>query len=362
MQTKETEVLIVGGGPIGNYLAYILSPELDVLVVEKTEIGKPVRCAGHLETKTFEEFPFSKSSVLNEIRGAAFEYRPFEEGINFRIQRDSAQTFVIDREAFDKDIAKKAKKRGANYLLETEYLADRGGRAILESEGKKTKVEYNYLVGADGVHSRVSDEIGSELQGEVLVGPQLEVPYGGPENLVEVIVDRRITDFFVWIIPTSKGTARVGTLNGKLKGLIEIVDKLPCLEKKILKRGGGAVPVGTKDLYRGKKFLVGDAAAQVKPLTGGGIYYGLKGASYLAEAISKNDPKLYPRKWEKWKEEIKTSMRYRKVYKNIPEIILKLVFKSFTRPEVIEEIEREAEYSKHSSILKKIIPKVLGLS
>ncbi len=357
----DTEVLIIGGGPVGCYLGSILSPEKDVLIVERGEIGLPVNCAGIVGNKVFEEFPLSEESIINKVNGAIFNYNPFNEDIDFRISRDQVQAQIIDREVFDKKIAGKARENGVRILENHEYLREEDDLSIIRSveDGSITEIDYNYLVGADGVFSEVAKIFDFELDGEILVGPQIEVPFSAENNFVRVIVDKSITNFFVWVIPTSNNTARVGTLDGDLKDLKELCSHYDFLEDEIINIGGGAVPVGSRGLFKDNVFLVGDAAAQVKPLTAGGIYYGMKAADILGKSIINEDPSRYVEKWGEFQKELNKSNRYRKLYKKMGDRSLKFIFYGLSEPEVIKIIEEEADFERHSEIVRKILPKIL---
>ncbi len=355
----EVDVLIVGGGPTGSYLASLLAPEKDVLVVERGKIGEPVNCAGILGKKVFEEFSITEKSVQNKVKGAIFQYNPLKDNIKFQINRENPQAYIVNRKIFDKEIAELAQKKQVKYLLNTEYKKTQKEKGIIQTPDKEIKVKYNYLVGADGVFSKVSEEINSNLNGEVVIGPQVEVPYKGSNDLVRVILDKNITDFFIWVIPTSNERARVGTLNGEIEDLKRIINHSSYLEDTILDYGGGAVPIGTKKISKNNKFLLGDAAAQVKPLTAGGIYYGMKAAEILKKAIKKDKPELYSKNWNKWNKEIKKSLKYKKIYKFMNNKSLKILFKGISNPKITKKIEEEAKFEKHSKIMKKILPKAI---
>ena len=105
--------------------------------------------------------------------------------------------------------------------------------------------------------------------------------------------------FFGWMVPTSEDRALVGLL-GRHHGHLN-------MEKLILKlQSEGKITAVTKEPARwgiplrplartfGDRLLVvGDAAGQVKPTTGGGIYYALLASEIAADclhgAFSKND-------------------------------------------------------------------------
>ncbi len=53
---------------------------------------------------------------------------------------------------------------------------------------------------------------------------------------------------------------------------------------RIIKTTSGVVPIGMRSrTYGDRALLVGDAACHVKPISGGGLYFGLRGAAICAE-------------------------------------------------------------------------------
>jgi len=107
--------------------------------------------------------------------------------------------------------------------------------------------------------------------------------------------------FFAWIIPTNQDgtTARIGLCIGTQHDhpLIHYFTRLlkhPLIEHAtILKRFGGVIPLGVlKKTADAHVMLVGDAAAQVKPASGGGLYPGILCARHCAtvaaQAIHEN--------------------------------------------------------------------------
>ena len=91
---------------------------------------------------------------------------------------------------------------------------------------------------------------------------------------------------------------------------------------------GGTVPLGAlKKTHASNVLIVGDAAAQVKPTSGGGIFTGLLCASHCSttavDALQKNDyTSQFLKKYHKlWSAdigmELYLGMRFRKIYKNL---------------------------------------------
>jgi flavin-dependent dehydrogenase len=119
------------------------------------------------------------------------------------------------------------------------------------------------------------------------------------------------------------------------------------------------IPVGVTKNYYKNIALVGDAAVQVKPLTGGGIFYGLKSAELLAECIRDNRLDEYDRRLKrKFGKEIKFALKARKFYEEINEKELKNIFMLFKKNAGF--IEKVANFENHSVIFIEILknPKI----
>ena len=96
--------------------------------------------------------------------------------------------------------------------------------------------------------------------------------------------------------------------------------------------------------------LVGDAAAQVKPTSGGGIYPGLVGGRLAAqvaiEALSKNDLsnntlKLYPKLWnDSFGKEFKKGSDLRHVFRTLEDRDFERLIQLFGRPRLLQTINK----------------------
>ena len=64
----DSQIIISGGGPIGNYLASNLRECSVQIMEEHSEIGKPVQCTGLVHPRVVE-LANAKESVLNTIKG-----------------------------------------------------------------------------------------------------------------------------------------------------------------------------------------------------------------------------------------------------------------------------------------------------
>ena len=127
--------------------------------------------------------------------------------------------------------------------------------------------------------------------GDFVPGAQAEVETEGIDE-VEVYFGREIAPgFFAWLVPTSSRMARVGLLSRSSPGLyLRKLMRSLLAEGKIVSSDGelsyGGIPLKPLPKTYGQRLVVvGDAAGQVKPTTGGGIYYGLLCADIAADTL-----------------------------------------------------------------------------
>jgi geranylgeranyl reductase family protein len=363
------EIVIVGAGPIGCYTAQLLKKcgiNSFRIIEEHDEVGKPVRCAGIVGKPVFDDslIHLSRGSILNQINGASFFYK----GDNFKIKR-SGVALVIDREKFDKELSQGLEVECGIRLLRIEEEQDKGSRYRLKTN--QGDIWADMVIGADGPRSRVKKFIDSKgnnsnscdgSDGSGLGGTNF---YKGVQYRIKLeddIFSREMTrvymregiPFFVWIIPEGDGIIRLGVIAENAHRELERVIEEESIKGEIIDRLAGIIPLGLCQSVYKKVAVVGDAARQVKPLTGGGIYYGMKAAEILVECIQEDALAGYDRRWKsKFGREIKFGLWARKVYErlNKGEYELKNIFSLFK--ENVDFIERAANFENHSLLFRE---------
>lgn len=318
------DVMIVGAGAAGNYIAYKLAGlGYKVIVFEEHEkIGQPVQCTGIIGAECFERFPLFDAAVLGEVSSAKL-FSP--SGRELRIWRDSVQAYIVDRAAFDQALAGKAQQQGAHYLLgsRAEDIAVLDDRVRIEAEcqGERRIFEGKTAVISSGFGSRLPRRLGLGRVGDLVVGAQAEVSIDGSGE-IEVYFDQEVAPgFFAWFVPTSQRRALVGLFSRRdpgthLKNLLSslfLQGKITTPEVQI---SYGGIPLRPlPKTYLRRVIIVGDAAGQVKPTTGGGVYYGLLcaeiAADTLHQALSSDrfSEKLFARYQKGWRERIGRELR-----------------------------------------------------
>ena len=310
-----SDVIIVGGGPCGSFTALNLARlGVNVNVFEEhAEIGVPSHCTGHLSIKSLkllELYPLPSEIVENTFYGAIF-HSP--KGKSFYLRFSSPVTCAVNRVLFDKYIAETAEKVGAHYFLNSmvkSLIVENGFvKGVTVRCGKaEEKFSARVVVDAEGIQSRILRHVGLSSYGRntlvKAVQAEVENVKDMETEMVEVFVGRDYAPgFYAWLMPKRDGKAKIG-LAAKAGNPRELLQRLmlkhPIASKKL--RGakilqssfhsitlGGPIPKTFSNGF----LVVGDAASQVKPTTGGGVIFGMTCAKIATgvvyEALCKKD-------------------------------------------------------------------------
>jgi len=380
---NDYDVAIVGGGPIGGNIAKGLAEkDFRVAIFEQNKkVGEPLKCAGLVTPRVFDFVDVSEELVVqNKIKGANI-HSP--SGHILTIGGDKVHALVIDRVKFDKEIIKNSDKKGADVFLDNKILsAQKHGQNVDVITSQKKDITCKLLIGADGPYSKIRDIFSLPQPKEFLRGIGAEISGTNLDSdFVEIFIGDKVSPgFFTWIIPTNQqGTnARIGLCiksdsPGSPKYFFDNFFKNKHASKyleniKITKKIGGVVPLGPlKKTYASNLMIVGDAAAQVKPTSGGGIYTGLLCGRYCTEvaveALQKNNfSQSFLKKYHKlWTSDVGTElsrgMRFRKIFKNLSDTQMDKYLTKFQNPDIIEIITKYGDIDHPSKLMKPLLKK-----
>lgn len=288
------DVIVVGAGPAGSYIAYELaSLGRDVAVFEeKGASGLNVCCTGIISTECFQSLGLSPEVILTKVSSARF-FSP--SGRCLRLRTEKVQAYVVNRLLLDKALASKAQSQGAQYFFSSPVIDIIPGKDSIQAEtlcsGAREIFSARAVVLANGFRPKLPRKLGLGKIRNFLVGAQAEIEAKNV-NEFEVYFGQEIAPgAFAWLVPTSTNKAYVGLLATSqaklhLQNFLNNLFGQGRIASREVEIGQKAVPVGTLARSYGDRVLVvGDAAGQVKPTTGGGIYFGHLGARVAARVL-----------------------------------------------------------------------------
>ncbi|MDY6966472.1 MAG: NAD(P)/FAD-dependent oxidoreductase [Halobacteriota archaeon] len=371
------DVVVVGAGPAGSMAAKYAAKHgaETALLEEHYAVGEPVECAGLVSVRALEECEVEPGSFVNRKITGAFFYSP--ECNSIPIEGRETKDYVIERRIFDRALATNAVRAGAELLLKNKVVNIRrdGKKQILNviSDDGPSEVTCGVVIGADGLKSKIAKLSGLGNVKIILPGAQIEGLYEPEDpNFVEMFVGRDVAPgFFAWSIPTEDGFARIGLCS--TGSPLDYLEKNLSSHPIISKRFNGSVtdfvvggdPIGPlKRTISDGVMIVGDAAGQVKPTSGGGIYTGAVCAKIAGEvavkAVFKGDTSInglldYEKRWRlKIGRELKIGMLVHRAFERWSDDDFNDFVNFLSEPEILELVTEYGDVDYPSVLIRKL--------
>ena len=347
----------------------IAAGDLSVAELEEdSEIGTPEHCGGVVSTSVIHNLgivPDIKTIENSSITHAKI----FSHSSCFEISAAKQKVIVLDRRAFDKQIAYQAQNKGAEIRVkcsmrsfgkqDDEYL-------VKTSEGD---LSCDYFVDARGVGSLISRNREGVLQ-----SAQYEIYASWIEpDTIEVAFDSQLyPGFFAWIIPTGRARGKVGVAGRRINAASALQYYLDSKGKHSVMRKIYApiwINGPLKSFVTDRTIIVGDAAGQSKPTTAGGIYSCgmagvLAGRALVNSAEQSNSDrkekqllllKYYESKWlSMFKAEFDKMLLVRRLFERMDNRAIDDLINAIP-PEVIQEASSDGDFDFHSSAVARIL-------
>jgi len=352
------DILVVGAGPIGSYLAFRLAKEgfKTAIFEEDKEVGKNVICTGIIGKETFEKFNLNFFSPA----GALLEYNP-----------PHPLAYVVDREKFDKGLFQWAKEEGVevylgNYAEEVKVTPQFCEVKVSDGASfykKKAKV----VILATGIKYKLHKKLGLTSPPSFLQGVQIETILKSPLEETEIYIGRKVSPgSFAWAVPLGDSRTRIGILaknkaDTYLEKIIQNRFKERLVEEPQIRKK--SIAYGLSRKTTGERVMaVGEAAGQVKTTTGGGIAYGLFCSEIAIKVLKKAffKGKFGPREfieYEKlWKSKLRKEIRMgdyaRRIFGKFNDSQIEKAFKFIKgREGLVKLLEKNFDFEFHSKFL-----------
>ncbi|HPS92158.1 MAG TPA: NAD(P)/FAD-dependent oxidoreductase [Methanothrix sp.] len=308
----KSDVIVIGAGPGGSMAAKAAAESgLSVLLLEKRqEIGEPVRCAEGVSFRSelSELIQVQPDWISREVHGVRM-HSPNNDSASIDVDgKGGGGGYILERKCFDRGLALQAARSGARVLVKTRATGmvrkDGLWRVAACCRGESLQIEAPLIIGADGIESKVARwaKIGSGLSREdIMVCAQyLVLEESLDQDYCEFFFGNRIAPGgYAWIFPKGRGLANVGigiqgsqSSPGAPRRLLDEFMQSRMPQAEILQMVAGGIPTSgpISSTTSDGIMLVGDAARQSDPLTGGGIINAIRAGIFAGETAGKAVP------------------------------------------------------------------------
>ena len=330
----DAAVLIVGGGLIGPSMAMFLAQHgISSITVERMRSGSPLARAGHFHLRTIELF--RSAGIEDEVRRQSREdfvpegaliamdslsgRKLFDIIPSLNVSVDDALTpcrrLFVNQPGLERILRKRTREVGATVRIGCELIGFReyanGVTATVRDvdSNAQDEIRCQYLVGADGAHSKVRELLGIPFDGRGVFSNSITIyfhadlwPQLGDKPISLVYINNPLLGgFFRLQKDCQSGFLGVNTVGDPKVDPVKAADAAADISEarliELVRAGAGvpdlpvkidgvarwrAVSDVARKFQHGRAFLVGDAAHLMPPNGGFGGNTGIQDAHNLA--------------------------------------------------------------------------------
>lgn len=296
------DLLVVGAGPVGLFTAIEAAQSgLSVRVIEQYEGTIDKACGEGLMPEALERL----AGIGVDPEGIDFfgiRYIAGDRKAEARFSGGPGRG--VRRTILQDSLRKRASELNVTFVNGRVREIVQGD-SFVEAAGIRSK----YLIGADGLHSTVREELDLSgpsrkfQKGHQRFGIRQHFSLPPWSDLVEVYW---LSDVEVYVTPVDHQSVGIAVLGEAILDFNKIISRVPELAQKLAYaepasklRGAGPLRQPVRARSRGRVLLVGDAAGYVDALTGEGLRVGFAEAEAAVRAICRNDLLSYEGQWKR---------------------------------------------------------------
>lgn len=360
---------IIGGGPAGLYVAYLLTRAgIDCMVFDhQIPFEKP--CGGGVTSKAFTHFDILKDLPLFAKTIHDFKFiAPNNRKVSVFCTRPLQ---IVSRKTLSEYMLQKCKDAGVAWIAE-EVKKIENRQNTFEVHTDKKVYCFDFIIGADGAQGISRRFLGAP--------PFLKNRYSGIGYYIDglneneaVIKFYKNRTGYLWVFPRQDHSS-VGffSLAGSFSKELAyntvrefLSTHYPKYEVNPKRYYSATIPIIWKwkrEHIQGKNWaLIGDAGGFTDAITGEGIFYAFKSAEILAQAIIENDVQRYYERCQSVIQELqKSASIFPKFYKTwfTNAMVFMAQRSPFIRQVLVDLILGQQPYTTLKATLKKNIPRV----
>jgi len=327
------DVIILGAGVAGSYLAQLLKENgVDVVILDKKSKKSG---SGFKDDSGVVSIDFL--DMMKNI-GTNFGKRAVRSKIDsMKLVSPSGKTITVKgSEPFalllNKQILEDNLHTGLSIRKEKTWKIDVFHDCV-HVWTDKNDYKCRIVVGADGANSFVRKQMkmsATENVNGFLLRTKKRVT---DSDTIEVYFNKNYSDIYAWHIPKNREFGLIINSESMKEKKTTYIENLKYdmdmsdISPEQITVTGAPIPIGFSVSYADRCLLIGDAASQTKPLTGGGIVFSLRCSKHasntIAKAIKAGDfsEQMLSEYEDLWKKElgktIKIQMLFRRVYKGL---------------------------------------------
>ena len=369
------DVAVVGAGPAGLSAAVQLAEAgLDVVVFEEhPRVGDPTHCTGVISMEMARLVKIPDDVVLARPTRALLVgpqgarcAMPWQRG-------GDDQIVVIDRGAFDRTLADRARLAGAKVRTSSRVSRITLGASSVSLGVGHERVAARACILACGVSYGLQRQLGLGLPGQVTHTAQSEVT--GKGGQLEIYFGQRVAPGgFAWSVPIRRGEREATKLGVMAQGDAGRYLDAFAARSEIRASIGEDLPPPVRRIlplkpipktFADRVLVVGDAGGFTKPATGGGIFYGILTASLATETLiealhaGRLDEAFLTRYEERWQarlgQELRVADWFRQVVTRCADEEIDALVRALASANVQAVIGATARFNWHGAIILRLI-------